>query len=233
MDRPRLPKEGTASLVFRSRPAREVVATSVLVLVQALPPPWALTYTRSRGPCTLNPRGHAAAGPCTTLKEVHVYEVPGAFHWAVHPKPAGPRSCGAAHNPKINTFVRGPGGRRPAAGVEISPRPRRLRAAPPGPGVRGPAGRGRSRNFPASPAPAGLSPGPLRPRQARFAPGAEMDPPECRDEMDPPGARAAGPGPRARPGPRPRNVSPKPAVWLMFRLFPGYFGPKPTEWQVF
>ena len=105
------------------------------------------------------------------------------------------------------------GGRRPESKYPPVP-------GGPSPGVRGPAGRGRSRNFPASPAPAGLSPGPLRPRQARFAPGAEMGPPECRDEMDPPGARAPGPGParararalrpgpRARPGPGPRDPGP-------------------------
>ena len=172
------------------------VATSVLVLVQALPPPWALTYTRSRGPCTLNPRGHAAAGPCTTLKEVHVYEVPGAFHWAVHPKPAGPRSCGAAHNPKINTFVRGPGGRRPAAGVEISPLSPAAAGLPPGPkrAGRGPrrpgprpgssGARGRSRNFPLVPGgcgppsgPASGTSGPLRRASASGPPPWPCGPP--------------------------------------------------------
>ena len=46
------------------------------------------------------------AGPRKTLKEILLYVVLGA----VHPKPAGARSSGAARNPKItNTFVRGPG----------------------------------------------------------------------------------------------------------------------------
>ena len=162
------------------------VATSVLVLVQALPPPWALTYTRSRGPCTLNPRGDAAAGPCTTLKEVHVYVVPGAFHWAVHPKPAGPRSCGAAHNPKINTFVRGPGG-------VVHPKPEGPRSCGAthnpkrNPFVRSPGGRPasspspcpgpRSRGLgpgsgaPFAPGPGGLGPGPQGPGSAVRATG--------------------------------------------------------------
>ena len=60
--------------------------------------------------CTLNPRGRLAAGPRTTLKEIPVYEDPRA----VHPKPAGPLSCGAARNSKRNTFVRSPGGRAPS-----------------------------------------------------------------------------------------------------------------------
>ena len=175
MDRPRLPKEGTASLVFRSRPAREVVATGVLVLVQALPPPWALTYTRSRGP-----------GPCTTLKEVHVYEVPGAFHWAVHPKPAGPRSCGAAHNPKINTFVRGPGGvvhpkpegprscgatHNPKRNPFVrSPGGRTASSPSPCPGPRS-RGLGPGSGAPFAPGPGGLGPGPQGPGSAVRATG--------------------------------------------------------------
>ena len=36
-----------------------------------------------QGMCTLNPRGRLAVGPRTTLKEIPLYEIPGA----VHPKP--------------------------------------------------------------------------------------------------------------------------------------------------
>ena len=68
----------------------------------------------------------------------------------------------------------------------------------PGPGAGGSGARGRSRNIPPSPAAAGLPPGPLRARQARFG---------C------PGGRG-GPGPGVR-GPaargRSRNFPPSPA----------------------
>ena len=60
-------------------------------------------------PRTLNLEGRAAAVPRTALTEIPSYVLPGT----VHPKPAVPRSSGAAHNLKGNTFVRGPGGRAP------------------------------------------------------------------------------------------------------------------------
>ena len=93
--------------------------------------------TQSRGSCMLNLRGRADAGPrklymCGAAK-LWVGPCCGAAqnpkrntfvrgHGAVHPKPMGPRSCGAAQNPKRNTIIRGPGGVHPKPAGLSSPK---------------------------------------------------------------------------------------------------------------
>ena len=58
-----------------------------------------------QGMCTLNPRGRLAVGPRTTLKEIPLYEIPGA----VHPKPVlvCVRVCVRA---SVSAFAHGPHG---------------------------------------------------------------------------------------------------------------------------